>query len=237
MTSQARNTSSQDLRQHPKPTGELDTLVVPRAAVDAMSHCQPWETLAHTIHQLHRWMDRTQAEADQNYVQLIPTATIRTPDGRYHVFQRNAQQPRYLQSRLSIVIAGHPEPQDRQGTLCATLNQTIVRELIEEISIRADLPDQPQLAVRYGTTGDAAKHMALVFPITTATPISRVTSTEFNDYAGSPSHLVEPDRLIAGLQTRLDPWSRILTRYLHQPGKPRTSAETTPTKRLTDTPH
>ena len=190
-----------------------ETLVVPTQVIDQILNCQPWQQLADIVHQHHTWMPRAHAEADQDYVQLIPCATLQNRSEQLHLFQRCASGYDYLSDRLSIIIGGHCEPGDLGANLLETLHNTMTREILEEVGINPEIPDQPTMAVRFGTSGDAAQHMALIYPVSTDLPIQSVTPDEFTEHAGSISKLLSAAQIHRDHFENLDPWSKIIVAH------------------------
>ncbi len=117
-------------------------LVIPRSKL--FEHHTPWhgidsnqiESILATIIQYQESMQRSTAEADQSYKQII-SYLIFTFDSKIFVMQRkNKPNEQSLGNKLSIGIGGHMTQTDIQGE---TLFDWVSREFEEEVAYEGNL--------------------------------------------------------------------------------------------------
>lgn len=78
------------------------------------------------------WVERSVAEKDFNYKQLIPYVLLQKADGRFACYQRHGTETR-LHGKWSAGVGGHIDEPDKQDSLKATLEKGMFRELGEEL--------------------------------------------------------------------------------------------------------
>lgn len=78
------------------------------------------------------WIERSQAETDENYKQLIPYIMMTDGHGRFACYLRHGNEKR-LHGLYSCGIGGHIDEVDKAGTIMETVKNGMYRELSEEL--------------------------------------------------------------------------------------------------------
>lgn len=78
------------------------------------------------------WIERSTAETDFNYKQLIPYVLLQRADGKFACYQRHGTETR-LHGKWSAGIGGHIDEPDKQDSLAETIETGMLRELTEEL--------------------------------------------------------------------------------------------------------
>lgn len=78
------------------------------------------------------WIERTQAEKDINYKQIIPYILLKNENGQFACYQRHGTETR-LHNKYSAGIGGHVDEPDGKSTLQQTIESGMLRELSEEL--------------------------------------------------------------------------------------------------------
>lgn len=79
------------------------------------------------------WIERSEAETNFAYKQLIPYILLKRSDGKYACYQRHGTETR-LHGKYSAGIGGHIDEPDNRDDLLKTIEVGMVRELSEELS-------------------------------------------------------------------------------------------------------
>lgn len=80
-----------------------------------------------------RWIERSEAETDPSYKQIIPYIVVQNSIGQYLCYPRHGSEKR-LHGFYSCGIGGHIDEADRRDTVDETIRVGMTRELSEEIS-------------------------------------------------------------------------------------------------------
>ncbi|MCS7059336.1 MAG: NUDIX domain-containing protein [Meiothermus sp.] len=144
------------------------------------------------------FLERTQAEEDPSYRQVIPYALVRYGD-RYLLMRRKGGNEARLRGLYTLGVGGHINPED-QGV--NPLLDGLRRELLEEVGVR-----------RY-----TARPMGLI--VMSDTPVSRVhAGVVFLVDSEDQPQVAEPEKLEGWLATpeevhavydRLEGWSQVV---------------------------
>ena len=199
----------------------ISTLVVPACRTDQVESFTPWDDAKKTILTLAKWMPRELAELDLQWRQLIPSAIISDRLGSYYTFPRtiDANRPE-LSEKLSIIIGGHPDGQDRDSDdISHTMRNSLVREIAEETNATAIVPQHPIGTVTDHTTQATAQHIGIIYEVKGYGLITAHASEEFKADSPENGNIMDIEEL-ARISKRLDPWSAILVRQMtatHQP--------------------
>jgi len=85
------------------------------------------------------WVNKTQAETDENYRQIIPYAVLKYTD-KYFIYQRKNQAEKRFNGQWSLGVGGHLEREDylnaksqKPWRVLDAVENCFIRELIEEI--------------------------------------------------------------------------------------------------------
>ena len=193
----------------------ISTLVVPACKTNQMESFTPWDHAKKAILTLAKWMPRELAELDLQWRQLIPSAIIGDGNGNYYTFPRttDAKRPE-LSERLSIIIGGHPDRQDRDGDdISHTMRNSLVREIAEETNATAIVPQHPIGTVTDRTTRATAQHIGIIYEVKGRGLITARASEEFKADSPENGNLMDIEELTR-ISKQLDPWSAILVRQM-----------------------
>jgi len=185
-------------------------LVFRRSTLIEESFAAAWESqrFIRTVTSNMRWMSRPQAERSRVWVQVIAGAVIRSPQG-YLVLRRNTSGREDLRSRVSLVSGGHIDYMAGARRFSGVLEETLRRELLEELDIRlSQCPEPLGIVIDHSSVG-ASRHVAFLYEVFVKGQVKVRAGEEFalgSKFSGS----FIPLRRIANFVSRLDPWSRIL---------------------------
>jgi len=111
------------------------------------------------------FLPRPDLENDPDYLQLIPYALFRRPDGVVWTYQRKGGDAR-LDGRKSVGVGGHVDEADDRGDLLGTAMETLRRELAEElIHPPISIPNQPVAWINEQESPVGRVHLGLVWEI------------------------------------------------------------------------
>ena len=194
----------------------------------------PWEQAQETIKPANLlWVPRSEAEANQNLTQIIPSAIITAQHRQYHTFKRCSSDFEQLADKLSIIIGGHcdfediPTP-DADGITATqpaasaqdyarVFQRAMTREVQEEVSFQVETIIEPTALVTDRTTPKTAQHTALIYQITCH---RRLYAQAPEEFVTNPAHngvLRNIDELLT-IPHQLDPWTRIIVQALSSVG-------------------
>jgi predicted NUDIX family phosphoesterase len=80
-----------------------------------------------------RWIERSEAETDPRYKQIIPYMVMRNSASRILCYPRHGSEQR-LHGLWSCGIGGHIDEQDNRGVVAETVKTGMLRELSEELA-------------------------------------------------------------------------------------------------------
>ena len=154
------------------------------------------------------WAERPGLEIDPTYRQLIPYALVRQ-NGNMLRYRRPAKtgEDRLAQKR-SIGFGGHVESQDVGADVAGIVNETLRRELLEEIGLDINDPSHIRSApkvigfIKSNATEVDKVHLGIVYAID-------VHNVDFSSEEAEIAELqfATPDDLTA--DGSLDSWSRL----------------------------
>lgn len=110
----------------------MPILTTPRSILPTLPEQGTWPWHAHHWPTATRWMERAQAEDDEDFLQLIPYALITGPGGSVWCYRRRGGDTR-LDQRFSCGVGGHVDAEDAAQDLRSTLERSLRRELTEEL--------------------------------------------------------------------------------------------------------
>lgn len=180
-----------------------------------------WNTIQPIIDELQKsysWFERKEAEKSTTWVQPIPCVTIRDYFGRYCAFRRIRNIREDLQAKVSLIIGGHIDRKDGDGTLLQLFEDTIMREVNEETSLSALKAPHPIGLIVDNSSTFASKHVAFLFELEVAESVKPRAPEEFSTRSKFNNHFFNAGELLK-FQKLFDPWSRILFEdYIKPPG-------------------
>ena len=93
------------------------------------------------------WIERSIAEKDTTYKQIIPYILLKRADGLFATYQRHGTETR-LHNKYSAGVGGHVDEPDNQNDAKKTLEMGMHRELSEELSnFQKDMVDLRYLGI------------------------------------------------------------------------------------------
>lgn len=78
------------------------------------------------------WIERSEAETDKDFQQIIPYVLVKNSDGKFASYTRHGNEKR-LHGKLSCGIGGHIDETDKADSFDDTLANGMCRELCEEL--------------------------------------------------------------------------------------------------------
>ncbi|MDF9391735.1 MULTISPECIES: NUDIX domain-containing protein [Methylococcus] len=173
----------------------------PAAALAWPRDCGDWpdETL---------WLPRADAEGNERYLQLIPYALLRNGSGDLWCYRRHGGDQR-LRECFSCGVGGHVDREDEDVTLRATVWNTLLRELGEELNWQPPPePIEPVAWIYEGLSPIGRVHLGLLYLL------------DWHDE--EPPRAVDPALADIGFRSaadilaepRFELWSRLAARYV-----------------------
>ena len=149
------------------------------------------------------FIERSAAEQDPSYKQIIPYAVVRHSDSYFLLQRRSAQSEQRLHHKLSIGVGGHINP--AQVTPDTDLiRDGLKREINEELNISSEYQERFIGLINDDTNDVGRVHLGVLFEITSGSP--EITVKETHKMLGS---WVLIDRLEENYE-HLETWSQIV---------------------------
>ena len=155
------------------------------------------------------WMPRTVAETRSDRIQPIPCVLIESADEQFYVFRRTRKTRDDLKGRLSLLVGGHIDGPPTNQELRAILEETLLREVEEELGV-TDLPRLQFLGLvaDYSTIA-SSRHIGVVFGAMLHGRLTTQAPEEFSARSILSGKALGLDTLYK-VKAQSDPWSTIL---------------------------
>lgn len=202
---------------------DREILVLPRHLLspgDRFVHADAAKELFSLWEPHMEWMPRTVAETRLDWIQPIPCVLIKSADEQFYVFRRTRKTRDDLKGRLSFLIGGHVDGPPTDQELRSILEETLLREIEEELGI-TDVPKLRFLGLvaDYSTIA-SSRHIGAVFGATLHGRLTTRAPEEFSARSKWSGKALSLDKLCE-IKARPDPWSSILyEEYLMPRHKP-----------------
>ena len=155
------------------------------------------------------WMNRDVAETRADRIQLIPCVLIESDDEHFYVFRRTLKTRDDLKGCLSFLIGGHVDGPPTNRRLRVILEETLRREVEEELGV-TELPNLQLLGlVADYSTVTSSRHIGVVFKATLHGRLTTKAPEEFSERSKLSGKALGLDKL-SEVKARQDPWSSIL---------------------------
>lgn len=155
-----------------------------------------------------RWVPRPRAERSRRWIQPIPCALVRQGD-RYLALRRIRDTRSDLRSRISLLAGGHIDFRPGSLSLPELFEDTLRRELLEEIGIQATREIRPiGIAVDWSSL-ESSRHVAFVYEVRVDEDVTVSAGEEFSLNSVFSSTFIARSRL-PNFESRFDPWSGIV---------------------------
>lgn len=187
-----------------------EILVFPREVFGSVYSLLPWKSVQPYIDEIERsfsWLDRPEAERSDDVVQAIPCVLIKDSKDRYCVFRRVKEDRADLSKKLSLIIGGHIDQADDQDSFLSAMERNLVREIHEEVGIRAEEPPRPVGVIIDGSSAVTSRHVAFLHEMD-AEQVSPRAPEEFTNRSKYTGEFISASQLGDWLN-RFDPWSRL----------------------------
>ena len=189
-----------------------EIMVLPRECFRGLDGFVSWSNagkLVDSVSSYAKWMPRPEAERCDRWVQPIPSAIFRDSGGRYCVFRQPRQPRKDLSRRVSLIVGGHIDRDCDNEIAGEVFEETIKREVLEEVGINLDCPLIPVGIVVDATSIVASKHVGFVYETVVDRKIKPLNSEEFAVRSKYNGQFISVEAL-SELSSMLDPWSTIL---------------------------
>ena len=155
------------------------------------------------------WMPRSVAETCPDRIQPIPCVLIKSADEQFYVFRRTQKTRDDLKGRLSFLVGGHVDGPPTDHELQTILEETLRREVEEELGV-TELPKLQFLGLvaDYSTIA-SSRHIGIVFKATLHGRLTTQAPEEFSAKSKWSGKALGLDKLCE-VKSRQDPWSSIL---------------------------
>ena len=187
-----------------------EVLVFPREIFGSVFSLLPWESIQSYVDEIERsfsWLHRPEAEQSDEMVQAIPCVLIRDNEGRYCVFRRVKENRIDLSKRLSLIVGGHIDQATDRDSFLSAMARNLMREIDEEVGIRAEEPPRPVGVIIDGSSIIASRHVAFLHEMI-AEHVSPGAPEEFSKRSKYTGDFVSASQL-GNWRDKFDPWSRL----------------------------
>ena len=192
-------------------------MVLPRESFNGLDGFVEWSRaceLVDSVAECVKWMPRTEAEISEQWVQPIPCAIFRDGSGRYCVFRQARQLRSDLSHRVSFIVGGHIDRILYGQSVSDVLEETVKREVSEEVGVDLESPLRPVGMVVDSSSVMASRHIGIVYEATVNEEIKSSASEEFSVGSKYNGKFLSVESL-SKFRTEFDPWSFILfSQYL-----------------------
>ena len=189
-----------------------DILVLPRQLLspsDRFIHADATMDLLTQWESHVEWIPRAVAETCIDRIQLIPCVLIESADEHFYVFRRTQKTRDDLKGRLSFLVGGHVDGPPTNHELRVILEETLRREVEEELGV-TELPELKLLGlVADYSTITSSRHIGVVFKAMLHGPLTTQAPEEFSTRSKWSGTALGLDKLCE-VRARQDPWSSIL---------------------------
>ena len=158
-------------------------LVLPRKCVDGLDGFVPWVDaikIIDSVESYANWLPREEAELSEQWVQPIPCAIFRNDRGQYCVFRQARQQGNDLSLNCSFIVGGHIDSFCDRRSTCEVFEDTVRREVLEEVMVTLDSQLKPIGMVIDSSSIMASRHIALVYEATVDRKLKSLAGDEFS---------------------------------------------------------
>jgi predicted NUDIX family phosphoesterase len=150
------------------------------------------------------FVDRSEAEVDPAYKQIIPYAVIRQAAGSFFLLQRKStQSEQRLHNKFSIGVGGHINPSE-VASGSDLIREGLTREVREELYIAPGYREHLVGLINDDTTDVGRVHLGVLFELDTISPDVRVRETHKMD--GAWALIGDLGQIYESLET----WSQIV---------------------------
>ena len=195
-----------------------EILVMPREHFRGLDGFVPWARASRLLDSADKWicwMLRPDAERSEQWVQPIPCAIFRDSSRRYCVFRQARQLRSDLSRRVSFVVGGHIDRSCANKSVSSVFEDTVKREISEEIGVELDCPLKPIGIVIDSSSMMASRHIGFVYEAIVDKEIKSLVADEFSVGSKYNGHFFSIESL-SMLRSKFDPWSFILfSQYLN----------------------
>ena len=155
------------------------------------------------------WMPRAIAETCADRIQLIPCVLIESSDEQFYVFRRTQKTRDDLKGRLSFLVGGHVDGPPTDCELRVILEETLRREVEEELGVTELRKLQLLGLVADYSTIASSRHVGVVFKAMLHGLLTTQAPEEFSTRSKWSGKALGLDKLCE-VKARQDPWSSIL---------------------------
>lgn len=187
-------------------------LVLPREHFHGLDGLVPWPRTSRLVDSAAEhvsWIPRNYAETSERWVQPIPCAIFRDSVGRYCLFRQARKQRSDLSHRISLVIGGHIDSGCDYDSIHNVFEETVRREVSEEVGVDLDRPLKPVGMVVDATSIMASRHIGFVYEAVIDREVKSLRADEFSVRSKYNGQFLSVESL-SELRSKLDPWSYIL---------------------------
>ena len=194
-----------------------EILVFPKKYVHGLDGFVPWTDAIKIVNSFESdidWLPRTEAELSERWVQPIPSAIFRDTGGRYCVFRQARQHRNDLSRRLTFIVGGHIDRASQNRPTCEVFEETVKREVTEEVGVTLDCQLKPVGMVVDASSIMASRHIGLIYEVAADGKLNSMAGDEFSIRSKYNGVFLDMESL-ARRRAKFDPWSAILfTQYL-----------------------
>lgn len=187
-------------------------LVLPRKHFRELDGFVSWprvNKLIDSVADYINWLPRPEAERSEQWVQPIPCAIFRDSRGRYCVFRQARQQRSDLSLRYSFVVGGHIDGVVNGKNILEIFEETVKREVSEEIGLDLNCHLQPVGIVIDSSSVAASRHIGFIYEAIVDRELKSLNANEFSTRSKSNGQFSSIESL-SELRSNFDPWSFML---------------------------
>ena len=187
-------------------------LVLPREHFHGLDGFVPWprvNKLIDSVADYINWLPRPEAEHSEQWVQPIPCAIFRDSRGRYCVFRQARQKRSDLSLRYSFVVGGHIDDEGSGRNILEIFEETVKREVAEEIGLDLNRHLQPVGIVIDSSSVAASRHIGFIYEAIVDRELKSLNANEFSTRSKFNGQFYSIESL-SELRSNFDPWSFML---------------------------
>jgi len=158
-----------------------------------------------------QYMERSKAEIDQNYVQIVAAAYISNKN-RYLVFTRSESEKReQLRGKKTLIVSGHVDYEDQALSHGGNneIENCLLRELAEELQYFDRPMIEPKFAFRMGDDVMGKRHYSFVYHVSTnSNRVEAIGLPGTGDFKPEATWMTLSQ--LQEFHNEFDPWSRVV---------------------------
>jgi predicted NUDIX family phosphoesterase len=194
--------------------------VVPTTALPLLEAFVPYpkaKSIVDMMSASHRWARRATAERSDRLIQPIPCTVLFDANGRYSLFRRVQGERSDLSRHVTLIVGGHIDYPVNETPFGELVEQTLLRELNEEVGLDGFDPPEFLGVVTDRTTAAGARHVGLVHRVKVAVGRLKPRADEEFALRSKYSGIFLDATSLARMYPQFDAWSALVFEWVVSP--------------------